>query len=282
MKPTETNKPNLRRQAFTLVELLVVVAIMAILASMLLPALSKGKSKTESIRCLTNLRNLALAWSLYYDDYDGNLVPNRTNSLNSWVGGTMTFDAPYFDSIDTQKLINPRWAKLGPYVSSATIYKCPSDESAIRTPGKIFPRVRSMAMNFAIGLNELPGQLPFGNGWMVYRKASDVAASGPSQLWLAMDEHPDSIDDGAFMVDCGRQGPGGRLISFPANYHKGGANLAFTDGHVEPHRWVDERTRYPNRYCGCLAHYAWKGEYTKTPNNPDLDWLQARTSVKIR
>src|SRR3989442_14344933 len=62
--------------AFTLVELLVVIAIIAILAALLLPALSKAKSKAHSIACLNNLKQLQLAWTMYADDNRDRLVPN--------------------------------------------------------------------------------------------------------------------------------------------------------------------------------------------------------------
>src|SRR4029434_3533968 len=75
-------------QAFTLIELLGVIAIIAILAAMLLPALSKAKTKAQGIQCLGNLHQLCLAWRMYAEDHNDLLVPNEWyTSQGGWVEG---------------------------------------------------------------------------------------------------------------------------------------------------------------------------------------------------
>ena len=86
--------PGQGSRGFTLVELLVVSAIIAILASMLLPALGRAKAKGAQVACLNNYRQLQICWLMYVDDFDDDLPPNATTSgagREGWVATGQTF-----------------------------------------------------------------------------------------------------------------------------------------------------------------------------------------------
>src|SRR6266496_3750690 len=107
--------------AFTLIDLLVVIAIIAILAAMLLPALSKAKSKGQGIACLSNTRQIALGWLTYCSDLGDKLPP-----LGSLVGGRLDWVAANPDDYDQGILIDPAQSFLAAYMKSSKVYKCPA------------------------------------------------------------------------------------------------------------------------------------------------------------
>jgi prepilin-type processing-associated H-X9-DG protein len=96
----------------------------------------------------------------------------------------------------------------------------------------------------------------------------------PAQHWVFIDEHPDSINDGNFIVTISSSPSQTRIVDYPAAWHDRGAGLAFADGRAEIHRWLDARTMPAPRYDGSLALNV------ASPNNPDVAWLAARTSAR--
>ena len=267
-----------RWSGFTLIELLVVIAIVAMLASMLLPALSKAKTKAQGISCLNNLRQVQVAWLMYANDFEGLLPPNpegRAQNVagHGWVSGLLDFNGLNTDNTNVLFLIDPQWAKLAPYHNSAAIYKCPADRSAVQVYGRFHPRVRSIAMNQAIGWNATASWiLRAGPGYRIMRKLNEVPR--PARTFGVADEHPDSINGAGLAVQPTEDLAQARIIDFPASYHNGAGGFSFLDGHAEIHKWLDPRTMPKITYSWALQLNV------ASPGNRDVLWLSERTTEK--
>ncbi|HTV43087.1 MAG TPA: prepilin-type N-terminal cleavage/methylation domain-containing protein [Candidatus Sulfotelmatobacter sp.] len=302
--------------AFTLIELLVVIAIIAILAAVLLPVLYRAEQKAKQIGCINNLHELMIAWRMYANE-NVEFPPNEDyNAYPRWVAGNMNGGviaalpgAPVYTGIDATNgalLVDSHYSCMGPYISNPKIFKCPADQSTWSTfdtavgeetyAGKSEqPRVRTYSMNQAVGPSELGGlqgsggeymghwlsggnsRAPGGTPWMVFTKDSQILGMSPSDLFVMLDEHPNSINDAAFAVDMPTAPNYAQWIDVPSTAHENSDAFSFADAHAEIHRWVD---------AGNIEPLIWEADSTggignenhTTSVDPDVNWVAHHTS----
>ena len=233
-------KPQFR--AFTLVELLVVIAIIAILAALLLPALAKAKQRAQTAGCQNNLKQLQLSYRMYGDDNHDYLPPNEAipNLDVSWVLGNAHTD------VTTTNVQN---GLIFPYNHQVKIYVCPANTLMIADGnGGYGPQTRTCSVDFALG-GYTPSALAAGgpaqgggtfNGVTTLAKFSQIQASsaGVAQKIVLVDEAQNGVDDGCFGVYPASAGKNA-WWNLPGCRHDGKRACPFTfaDGHAEVWRW---------------------------------------------
>lgn len=286
----KTSNPK-RGGAFTLIELLVVVAIIAIIASLVLPALARAKARAHSTFCLNNTRQLGLAWLIYADEHNGLLAYNLGRSSriatavpaiaggpqmsDNWVNNVLNWELNS-DNTNSAAVME---TGLGPYTSkSAALYRCPSDNvlSDLQRNSGWAARVRSYSMNAMVGDAgnfSQTGVNVNNTNYTQFFKAFSIPH--PADIFVFLDEHPDSIDDGYFLnVDSDDWTP--KWTDLPGSYHDGGANFSFADGHSEYHRWHNASTKQPAVAYGINPALP----MTVTDGSQDFSWVLTRMSVE--
>jgi prepilin-type N-terminal cleavage/methylation domain-containing protein/prepilin-type processing-associated H-X9-DG protein len=256
----QTHRRPTRQKGFTLIELLVVIAIIAILAGMLLPALSKAKTKAQGAFCMGNNKQLQLGWTMFATDNEDNVI--KTGGLDVLKDPAPIPPLSAADEKDLAfnpdpRVINhanwvigtiekgPSWTNIWglkdglmwPYIGDHKVYKCPADKktdkanAATGSPGRGNPTIRSMSMSCWMNPQ---------NAWAggrVYRKTTDIKDPAPSNTWVLIDENPWSINDGWFVCDPNLTA---QWVDVPATYHNNAGGLSFADGHAEIRKWHDK------------------------------------------
>jgi len=299
-----TNRPSQACRAFTLIELLVVIAIIAILAAMLLPALAAAKVKAQAIKCMGNSRQLMVAWIQYASDANDQLVNNfgigdstsgttaeiQNKTYRSWVNDIMDWDIPPISL--AWDLTGITAAPFYKYAGGVAIYRCPADNALthqqqlyINTQPQLTgftSRPRSYSMSSYMGpytpnLTSGSALNAFDPAYRQFLKMS--AVSTPADLFVTVDEHPDTINDGYIRPLQPGLGNYTKYNDLVASYHAGACGFAFADGHSEIHKWKSKiGTDLPvTKQAPILTAFSSSAD----ANNvlADAAWIASRSSI---
>jgi prepilin-type N-terminal cleavage/methylation domain-containing protein/prepilin-type processing-associated H-X9-DG protein len=282
-----------RKAGFTLVELLVVIGIIALLISVLLPALNSARQQAQAVQCMSNMRQLGLAFSNYVNDNKGWMPSTDTCGPITPQNFYITIPAnasetPLWSSVSaTQTWIG--WVDAGPteaalengtlwkYLKNAGIYKCPTDSNG--------SRLRTYSLNYLIcpSDNDTGYSGNFNvNQWKIY-KVNQVPRSTET-ITFVEEADPRAASSGASAATQWNEGGWEQnpiKAKLPSNWidtvvswHHKGANFTFVDGHAEYWKWTDIRT------INYLQNDpTWPNPLYVTPNNKDLARVQTAVAT---
>lgn len=199
------------RRGFTLIELLVVIAIIAILAAILFPVFAKAREKARQSSCLSNLKQIGLAFMQYAQDYDERLPTD-------WI--TLPPGVAWTDRYSWRAMISP-------YMKSTQIFSCPSDSYVYSGALAGLCQNGEGIIPGSYGDNTVhwAGAAPSPPG-TTYCKLGQIAL--PAQLILAGDS-----TGGSHQISYQSDTLGFVRTDAGALRHNDGANYCFADGHAK-------------------------------------------------
>ena len=252
--------------AFTLVELLAVIIILALLSCLLVPAMARAKIKSPAAGCLSNMRQLMVGWSMYKEENNDSLMPNYTTSVGPvWVPSIEQWSA-LDGNTNVAALLS---GVMGSYVQNdVTVFKCPADV----VPSVNGQRLRSYSMNGQMGIMRGSPESQFNSGYAIYSKGSDLTCPVPSNAFVFCDEWPGSIDDSYLQLQCIVPG----YPNAPAAYMGGACGFSFADGHGEIHKWQTSTLLQP------VVQGVGLNGTTLPSNVHDVDWLWLRVHATCK
>lgn len=245
-----------RRNAFTIIELVMVVTLVGFFALLLVPARAHLRPNSQALQCLDNLRQMARAWKMYTDDNNGRIVsayPNFGGFQGTWCAGMATTGGGGGSYIYGGA--DPAGIKSGllwPYTRSLSLYRCPTDHRIASDPGvpaqfQGKPILRSYSMNSFLDGTSFGASVTWvvtnPNGAQdpnhpVYQKESEIKL--PGQTFVLVDEDQESINDGMLFVDVGGTA---RFLDLPSRAHRFGYGICFADGRAEIDQFKDDKSK---------------------------------------
>ena len=225
---------------FTLIELLVVISIIALLIAILIPVLRTAKERAQRAVCLSNLKQLTLAWNLYAYDNDENLVNGMARSPSGGPWGPPWVDVSIFSISDPNDASSHHHnGALWTYLKDAGVYRC-----TLSRPGHPVTYAIVCAAN-----GNSPDETRqsifrskrIGSTVLWIRKLTDIVSPSAAQRAIFVDYGKSPAKGDAFQVHYAHPGwaLGGGI---PFVHHDQGMTLSMADGHVEYWKWRGAET----------------------------------------
>jgi prepilin-type N-terminal cleavage/methylation domain-containing protein len=254
------------KRGFTLIELLVVLAVIAILFGLLLPALNKAKESGKRSVCLSNLKNLALGWSMYADENSDRLCSGRmgatSNGAPAWCGDASQTSTKTLSKAQQEAVI--RSGALFRYVNNVSVYRCPTDVRGEFESYTIMDGMNGEAADLSSMEKTLKG--------LICTNKNGIKRASERIVFL----------------DEGYVTPSSYAVRYSKEYwwdppgvrHGRGDTLSFADIHAEYHKWAGPTTILfgETRERGQLGGGSWQLGAESTPKSPedqrDLQYIQ--------
>ena len=215
-----------RQKGFTLIELLVVIAIIAILMAILLPALNRVREQGKRAVCLSNLKQLSLAWIMYADENDGKLVngaagySNQTTGWGQHAKELAWIDVRSFGAPWDQQIQEIQRGALWPYMKDVDMYKCPTGR-----PGE------AVTYSIMFSMNAVNHTWVQGVRGAHVKNMNEITNPAPPFRLVFIDEGFMTSD--AYAVYYQQE----TWFDSPPVRHGDGSTLSFADGHAEHWKW---------------------------------------------
>lgn len=248
---------------FTLIELLVVIAVIAVLMSILMPALNRAREQGRRAGCLSNLKNLTLAWIMYADDNSDKIVNGSsgeygTEGTNGTYWVKLDYDRNMTEMAKKQAIMN---GALWPYAKTLKVYKCATATREVSySTGSVSRPIRSYSISDAMNCK----------GW-------ETTMNDKVKIIKLRLKIKDPANRTVFLDDGGTcpSAMGGWTVwatkfswwDPPPVRHGDGTQFSFGDGHADYHKWDDPRTIEFGKRIPLVAN---NGEIQA--DNPDMVW----------
>lgn len=253
-------------RAFTIIDLLVAIAVLALMVSLLATGRAASRPNFQGALCLNNLRQLMAAFTIYTHDYNEFFPPNPDTVTGvpggNWVAGNASGWMPFGssgspDAGNPDLLKDPKWNLLAPYIrTNISLYKCPFDPRIALYNGtdptqfgQKFPVVRGISMNGGVGTKGSAaggGNAAVDGPWLngshshtannpyaTFGKWSDFKIVRPSDIWVFVDDDPWTINDAGMQVIAASPD----TVDYVNIFNNNSTCFSFADGHVETHKW---------------------------------------------